>query len=331
MKVIQLKRLKQEILLLLKKEPRSFWNLVKNLPYTLREMAEETNLLHKEKLIETRNQKIYLTKKGLSLIEKNGWITPISWNKSYEKKLLKQFLKETRNRPNAIEKFDQGIIFPENTVERAVIMGKRFDVDRKKILLIGDDDLVSIALALTGRAKEIVVLEADERLNEFINSFAERNSFPLKALTWSVEEELPFRFRKQFDVFLTDPVETLQGIKAFLGRGISSLKGIDSCFYFSFTSIDAGRTKWHSVQKMILNAGFILTDIIRDQAFYSAKQFESFKREEIPKEMIDFPLPEAETYFRSNFIRCLAVKKIKPLIKGKIKLSRKFYHDKETF
>ncbi|MEO0250808.1 MAG: bis-aminopropyl spermidine synthase family protein, partial [candidate division WOR-3 bacterium] len=42
------------------------------------------------------------------------------------------------------------------------------DLDGKSIALIGDDDLLSIALALAGLPSNITVLDIDERLGEFI-------------------------------------------------------------------------------------------------------------------------------------------------------------------
>ena len=334
MKGKKLKRSKQEILSLLKKENKTFWGLLRKLPYSVIEVIEELNLLHKEGLVKTQNDLIFLTEKGVSFTEKERILKAIEWNKEFEEKLLEKFIKAVKNRPKATKKFDQGFIKPENSAERAVIMGKNFDVDSKKILVIGDDDLMSVALALTERAEKIVVLEADQRLNDFINAFAEENNFPLKALTWSIEDPISAEFKKSFDVFLSDPVETLEGIKLFLGRGINALKGIDSSFYFGLTSLEAGKLKWQEIQKMLLNSGFIFTDIIKDQAFYPIEQFYAYVSGagKIPENSSEFPISNAkETYFRSSFFRCLAVKEIQPLIKGKIKLTDKTFFDEEIF
>ncbi len=326
-----MKPLRQEILSLLKKQNRIFWNLAKHLSYSLSDLIKELNLLHKEKIIETKNNKISLTSKGKKLTE--NLLIPINWNKAYSNKLLKKFLKEIKNRPKALQKFDQGVILPKDTIQRTIVMGERQDIDRKNILIIGDDDLVSVSIALTKRAKSITVLEIDSRINSFINSFAKKNNFPLKALTWDVRKPLSVKFKKKFDVFLTDPVETISGIKMFLGRGMESLKE-NSVFYFGLTNIDCGHKKWLEIQKLILNSGFIFTDIIKDQAFYDFKQFEKydFGANDIPKKLRNFPIPSAkETYFSSNFIRCFAVNKIKPLVKGKTKINKSFYHDADVF
>ncbi len=321
---------KQKILCLLKKENKSFWNLLGNLSLSRKELIEELNFLHKEKLVETKNYLISLTEKGIK--ETENLLVPIEWNKEYEKELLEEFLKATENRPKALAEFDQGIMRSKDSVNRTIIMGKNFDVDGKNILIIGDDDLVCIALALTKRANKIIVLEIDKRLNDFINVFAEKNSLPLKALTWSAEEDLLPEFRKQFDVFLSDPVETIEGIKLFLGRGMSSLKGIDSVFYFGLTRIDSSAKKWSKIQKMIFDSGFIFTDIIKDQAFYPCGQFQDFHKEnKFSKTTAEFPLKEKaeETYFRSNFLRCLAVKEIILPVKGSVKLNERMYWDEE--
>jgi len=328
-----LKRLRQELISLLKKESETFWFFSGKLPYSTRELIQELNEMHKEDLVETTDEKIHLTEKGKKFAEENEILTAIEWDEKFEKQLLEKFSAAVKNRPKALtEPFDQGIMREKDSVQRAVLMGKNFDVDSKNILIIGDDDLVSIALALTKRAKKILVLEIDERFNNFINDFAEKNSLELKAVTWSVEEELAPELRKQFDVFLSDPVETFEGIKLFLGRGMSALKGIDSCFYFGLTSIDSGKEKWHKIEEMILNSGFIFTEIVKDQAFYPVGQFDDYQAEKnkYAKVKAEFPVPKAkETYFRSNFLRCLAVKEIVPPVKGQIKLDEKMYWDEE--
>ncbi len=325
-------QLRQEILSLLKKQNNTFWGALNSVNASTKELLEELNSLHKEKIISTEKEKIFLTQKGIKLTK--TFLEPIEWNSESEKKLLEKFLEATKNRPEASQKFDQGSITPKDSVSRAMTIGKNSDVDSKKILIIGDDDLTSIALALTERTKEILVLEIDERINSFINEFAEKNSFNLKAIEWNVEKDLPKNLQKEFDVFLTDPVETLDGIKMFLGRGMQALKGKDSAFYFGLTRIDAGKNKWLEIQKMILNSGFIFTEIIKDQGHYPFNQFTGYKGgiNNIPKEKTLFEIPSAkQDFFKSNFIRCLAVKKITPLVKGKISLKKNWYLDKEIF
>jgi len=49
---------------------------------------------------------------------------------------------------------------------------------------------------------------------------------PLKAEKFDVRKPLPAGYQGAFDVFSCDPVETLEGIKLYISRGTSGLRGI---------------------------------------------------------------------------------------------------------
>ncbi len=95
-----------------------------------------------------------------------------------------------------------------------------------RIFVVGDDDLFSIAASLTGMPEKVVVVDIDERLINFINRMADEYSLSVEAFVYDVQQAFPDEFKKKFDVFVTDPVETIPGLKLFLSRGVSSLKAL---------------------------------------------------------------------------------------------------------
>ena len=74
------------------------------------------------------------------------------------------------------------------------------------------------------------VLDVDERVVTFINTTAQKNNLRISARVNDVRNPFPDDCRNQFDVFVTDPVETVEGIKLFFSHGISGLRGPGSVY-----------------------------------------------------------------------------------------------------
>jgi len=78
--------------------------------------------------------------------------------------VLKEYSKIASDRPVAVERFDQGFISLDGVVKRVEFLFERGDLLRTEIFVVGDDDLFSIASALTGLPKRIFVVDIDVRL-----------------------------------------------------------------------------------------------------------------------------------------------------------------------
>ena len=90
------------------------------------------------------------------------------------------------NRPTVDVTIDQAKGTPETAFRRAILCLRREFLIGKKILCVGDDDLVSIALALllkhigsTGAGSEICVFDVDERFLSYIESTADTMQLPI--------------------------------------------------------------------------------------------------------------------------------------------------------
>ena len=95
-------------------------------------------------------------------------------------RLLEQYLDILKTRPPPSKDYDQQFIVPENVVRRAAFMNARGDLANRRLLIIGDDDLFSIVVALSCLAAEVVVLDVDTRIIDFVNRCAEQHSLRLK-------------------------------------------------------------------------------------------------------------------------------------------------------
>lgn len=129
---------------------------------------------------------------------------------------------------------------------------------------------MGIAIGLTRKPKSILVLDIDERLINFDNKiFNELGLKNYKAEVFDLRNPLPPEFINKFDTFVSDPSESLMALKAFVGRGIASLKEKGGTGYFGLTLIEASIYKWKEFQKLLLNDfGVVITDILQDFNHY---------------------------------------------------------------
>lgn len=196
------------------------------------------------------------------------------WLGDKNPRLQEQFLEILKNRPAPSKDYDQQFIVPQNVLHRAAFMNARGDLAKRKVLIIGDDDLFSIVLGLSGLAEEVVVLDVDTRVVDFVNHCSEEYGLRIKAYPFDIRFPFPQEFYRRFDTFNCDPVETLEGIKLFLSAGAAGLKGPGSAIYFGLTTMEAGLQKWHAIENCVLKMNFTVTDINRKFNEYETTDFD---------------------------------------------------------
>ena len=306
------KRIKNQILRALKKKRMSFWELINYQDSHIREFVQNLQELMNEGLISNEGGYFSLST-DISLKEKE----PVACDhcnvgvelKGYFKELLDRFVEVTKDRPLPISDFDQGFVRPRDTIARLAFIYERGDLEDQEIFILGDDDLLSIAIGLTGMAKRVRVVEIDQRITSFIRRFCETEGITnISVREYNVLEEIPEKERKRYDVFVTDPVETKKGLKLFVGRCIEALKGKGASGYIGFTHREASLNKWHDFQRFLIDAGFVVTDILRDFSIYPERENkweEFYNTYQIMKEM-ELPMPDTDWY-KSCFVRFEAV------------------------
>ncbi len=248
------------------------------------------------------------------------------------KEVEERFVEITRNRPLPVGEFDQGFVRPQDTLRRMIFMYQRGDIEGREIFILGDDDLLSVAIGLTGMAKRITVVEIDKRLVEFIEEFSRRYTPGLITVQqYNVLEPLPENEQGRYQVCVTDPVETHNGFKLFVTRCLSTLEGVGSAAYIGLTHLEASLKKWHAYQRMFNDAGLAITDIIRDFAYYpeEANQWEVFydtyeimRRERLPMPGVD--------WYRSSFVRAEVVEPLSLPEIGEVS-AETLYFDEESW
>ncbi|AAC07602.1 bis-aminopropyl spermidine synthase family protein [Aquifex aeolicus] len=223
------------------------------------------------------NENILFTQKGLDLVKELG-IEPFEEHKCRacegrgipfydDKELYRTFVEIAKDRPKPVQQYDQGSVTPETTVSRVLFLDSRGDLRGKEIIVMGaEDDLTGLAIALTRKAKRVLIIDIDERLIDFDNRIIKELGIDnAEAMVWDLRNPYTEDFLGKFDVFITDPPETFAAFRAFIGRGIATLKDAGCAGYFGLTLRDSSIFRWKEFQEILINEyGVVITDIIQD-------------------------------------------------------------------
>jgi len=301
---------------------------------SLPEFFEIIEKMEKDGIIEIKNGVMKLTEKGREFADGmifHEFTCQNCMGSGYEtwKEIEEQYRNIVSDRPPPLPEYDQGYISVEGVMRRLAFIMERGDI-YGKIFVAGDDDFFSIAAGLTGLPSNVVVLEIDERIVDFINKTSDRYGMNVEARKHNLEEDIG-ELKRKFDVFITDPVETLPGITLFLSRCVEALKGVGSAGYFGLTTLEASRSKWYEIQKIIHKMGFVITDIRRKFNVYpdDGKNFFSFQ-DKLPV-FKKFGIKNDYNWYKSSLYRIEAVTEPKAIIEGWQKLGETMYHDDESW
>lgn len=158
---------------------------------------------------------------------------------------------------------DQCHCTPKTKLRRVLAMHEADAIAGRRILLLGDDDLISITLlrfvrSFGMRVEELVVVDVDERLLAFVEQELGGAPFPFRCVRHDVRQPLGGRF----DTVVTDPPYTATGAKLFLTRAREALAGEGGDVFFSFGSRRPGVQ--FSVQRWIAELGLEIRALTRD-------------------------------------------------------------------
>ncbi len=334
-------RIAKQWLQVLSQGPVSVYRLLDAQDASLPEFFARLQAWQEQGWIALEDGKVRLTEQGRALAREVGaFYEPVRcthcqgtgyvWGPRLDAAFQK-YLEITRQRPEAEARYDQGFINPQGVMRRVAFMYERGDLLKSRIFVVGDDDLLSIAAALTGLPEAITVIDIDERLIRFIQEWARRENLPIEARVVDVQHALPQDLQGQFDVFVTDPVETLPGISLFLSRGVSALKGEGGVGYFGLTTLEASRQKWYRIQEMLHQMGFVITDIRRQFNVYPQVEGNFFAYQEQLPIVRKLGVPVDHDWYTSSFYRIEAVQTPKPLVTGTKIIDEAVYRDEESW
>lgn len=134
--------------------------------------------------------------------------------------------------PRADVRLDQAPCTAETAVRRAALLYRSGALEGRRIIMLGDDDSISLAVGLLDKAaggrrlaRRVTVLEIDPSRVAFLRRSAERRALPIEVVPHDLRDPLPRDLAGGFDTFETDPPYTLDGLRLFLSRGVEALEG----------------------------------------------------------------------------------------------------------
>ncbi len=193
--------------------------------------------------------------------------------------LLERYQDIYNLRPQINAAIDQSKCTSQTSFKRAIHALQSNFVIGKKILCLGDDDLVSVSLAIILKEllpnrnvhTKIQVIDMDNNVLEYIGDISQQYNLGIDCLQGDLREPLPTEMMGKFDCIFTDPPYTLTGLSLFLSRGIEALKNeIGLKIYLSYSHKHPNFML--NIQEELTNLGLSATEIIPNFNEYEGAQ-----------------------------------------------------------
>ncbi|MFQ5842881.1 MAG: bis-aminopropyl spermidine synthase family protein [Thermodesulfobacteriota bacterium] len=269
-----MERTEIQILRALKESPKSFWELVALQDSTLSVIVATVRSLMDGRRIHfdgstktfqlLRDEK-YHPRVDLRCKACNGKGVIVE---GIFRKTLQQFTSVLAGRPAPDPHYNQGLISFPDLALKASFMYERGDLEDRAILLIGDDDLFSLYLAMLGMGQRIFVLDIDKKILRFIEEKAGKLGLNIETMKFDLNRSLPHHLNNAFDVFISEPPEGIQGMLTFLKRGIRSLAQGEGAGYIGITMVESSLPKWYEIQAILTRNRLAITDVLRNFSLY---------------------------------------------------------------
>jgi predicted methyltransferase len=169
--------------------------------------------------------------------------------------------------PTPRVELDQCHCTPKTKLRRVLALHEAGALAGRRVLLLGDDDLSSLALLRFAQRfgsaiEQLTVVDVDERVLTFVEDGLAEAPFPVRCVAWELREPLPASLAQRYDTVVTDPPYTAEGARLFLSRAVEALRGEGSSIFLSFGSRRPGVQ--HDVQRAICEAGLEIRALTRD-------------------------------------------------------------------
>lgn len=120
------------------------------------------------------------------------------------------------------------------TLKRSKLLFAAEALKHRRLLLLGDDDLLSVAIAATEPSIELAIVDLDGSLLSHIKQWTQHTS--IEVFAHDLRLELPKELYHRFDVVFTDPPYTYAGQLLFLKRAITALRPVPGSSLYSCVS-----------------------------------------------------------------------------------------------
>jgi predicted methyltransferase len=170
--------------------------------------------------------------------------------------------------PTVRVELDQCHCTVETKLRRVLALHEADALIGRRILLLGDDDLISLAIRSVVRrfgsrktVAQLTMLDVDPKVVRFARRELAGAPFPAACIEHDLRDSLPARLAASFDTVLADPPYTVAGARLFLSRAADALRP-GGTVLFSFGSRRAETT--FQVQRDVTRMGFAVQSLAVD-------------------------------------------------------------------
>jgi len=323
---VPVESLRSFLRLLLENQPVDLWGLIRRSDEYIRIVMGLFEALKDGGFVEVDDAgRLSVTENGLRLAERLGVRTlgdGLSADvRRYEFELPSRFveiLDEIRRIYTGVvpkDGFDQAPLLPEAAVRKAFYITQMGDVSGKDVVMVGDDDLLSLIFAMTGLPRNVAALDIDPQVLGVIADYSKKLGLSVETYEQDLCRRIPDGLRGRFDTFVTEPPDTVDGITLFVSRGVELLKGEAGKVGYCGVST----TACPPVGILQLNRNF--TEMGLQVSIWLPKFNEyppvrtELKHIEVPDFYDPFYPPDTVWYI-SDLVRLKTTKRTKPLIEG---------------
>jgi predicted methyltransferase/ribosomal protein S18 acetylase RimI-like enzyme len=259
-------------------EGRSVRELARELGIPIPVLSAVRRELEKEQLLE-RGSGVALTSRGRALAEgalalpvRRSNESPAASRETSEadeslRPVLDALTRCFEERPGVDVRLDQTSCTPDTSLRRVLLMQRAGALEGRDILLLGDDDYVSLAIAALSQqrgsalARRVLVLDTDPRQIAHIERHTRAFGHPVECLRHDLRDPLPKGLQARFDIFETDPPYTRPGVELFLSRAIEGLRPEPGCQ--GFLSVGArSPDETLRMQRALASMGFTIRALL---------------------------------------------------------------------
>jgi predicted methyltransferase len=173
-----------------------------------------------------------------------------------------------RRAPQPRFELDQVHCDVDTKVRRALALHEAGALDGRRVLLLGDDDVLSVALARLAapmgvHVASLDVLDVDRGLVTFLRSELRRAPFRCAVRRHDLRDPLPESLRGAVDTVFTDPPYTVEGAELFLSRAAEAVAGNARAHVFLAFGSKRPDDELR-LQRALVAMGFVTKQLVRD-------------------------------------------------------------------
>ena len=167
--------------------------------------------------------------------------------------------------PQARMELDQTHCTVATKIHRVLRLHEVGALDGRRILLLGDDDLIAVAIARFARLTQaavgpLTVVDADPAVLAWIGRQVSGMPVLVRLVEHDLRRPLPAALTGAFDVACTDPPYTVPGAELFLSRAVAALEPRPGQHvFFSFGARRPAQTL--ATQRLIADLGLVVRSV----------------------------------------------------------------------